>query len=50
VEHPSELWRNWSPAGFDRRHNFQLGFAYELPWQSNGSYEAWPRRFWAIGS
>ena len=22
---PSELWRNWAPAGFDRRHNFQLG-------------------------
>ena len=33
---PSELWRNWAPAGFDRRHNFQLGFAYALPWQSNG--------------
>jgi hypothetical protein len=37
---PSELWRNWSPAGFDRRHNFQLGFAYALPWQSDGSYES----------
>jgi hypothetical protein len=36
---PSELWRNWGPAGFDRRHNFQLGFAYQLPWQSGGSYE-----------
>jgi len=34
---PSELYRNWAPAGFDRRHNFQLGFAYALPWQSNGS-------------
>jgi hypothetical protein len=31
---PSELGRNWAPAGFDRRHNFQLGFAYALPWQS----------------
>jgi hypothetical protein len=31
---PSELSRNWGPAGFDRRHNFQLGFAYALPWQS----------------
>jgi hypothetical protein len=31
---PSELWRNWAPAGFDRRHNFQMGFAYSLPWQS----------------
>jgi hypothetical protein len=35
---PSEQWRNWAPAGFDRRHNFQLGFAYALPWQSQGSY------------
>ena len=33
---PSERWRNWAPAGFDRRHNFQLGFAYALPWQSPG--------------
>jgi hypothetical protein len=37
---PSELWRNWGPAGFDRRHNFQLGFAYQLPWQSQGSYDS----------
>jgi hypothetical protein len=36
---PSEVWRNWAPAGFDRRHNFQLGFAYQLPWQSAGSYD-----------
>jgi hypothetical protein len=36
---PGELHRNWAPAGFDRRHNFQLGFAYALPWQSQGSYE-----------
>jgi len=35
---PSELGRNWAPAGFDRRHNFQIGFAYQLPWQSGGSY------------
>ena len=34
---PSELSRNWGPAGFDRRHNFQLGFVYALPWQSAGS-------------
>jgi hypothetical protein len=34
---PSELYRNWAPAGFDRRHNFQLGFAYALPWMNNGS-------------
>jgi len=37
---PSELWRNWGPAGFDRRHNFQMGFAYSLPWQSaTGSHD-----------
>jgi Carboxypeptidase regulatory-like domain/TonB dependent receptor-like, beta-barrel len=36
---PSELFRNWAPAGFDRRHNFQLGFAYALPWQSTGGYD-----------
>ena len=34
---PSELWRNWAPAGFDRRHNFTLGFAYQLPWTNDGS-------------
>src|SRR5688572_2617000 len=37
---PSEVYRNWGPAGFDRRHNFQLAFAYQLPWQSTGSYES----------
>jgi hypothetical protein len=37
---PSELDRNWSPAGFDRRHNFQMGFAYQLPWQSSGTYDS----------
>jgi hypothetical protein len=36
---PSELDRNWGPAGFDRRHNFQLGFAYALPWQSENGYD-----------
>jgi hypothetical protein len=35
---PSELWRNWGPAGFDRRHNFQLGFVYALPWRSENGY------------
>jgi len=33
---PSELGRNWAPAGFDRRHNLQLGFVYALPWQNKG--------------
>jgi hypothetical protein len=36
---PSELYRNWALAGFDRTHNFQLGFAYALPWQSQGSMD-----------
>jgi len=35
---PSELYRNWGPAGFDRRHNLQLGFIYSLPWQSGNGY------------
>ena len=35
---PSETYRNYAPAGFDRRHNFTIGFAYQLPLQSNGSY------------
>jgi hypothetical protein len=35
---PSELSRNWAPAGFDRRHNLQLGFVYQLPWQSGNGY------------
>jgi hypothetical protein len=36
---PSELYRNWGPAGFDRRHNFQLGFAYALPIQGTNGYD-----------
>ncbi|HEY7502176.1 MAG TPA: TonB-dependent receptor [Vicinamibacterales bacterium] len=39
-EHPLEQDRNWALAGFDRTHNFQIGFAYALPWQSSGSYES----------
>ena len=31
---PGYLDRNWAPAGFDRRHNFTLGFAYALPWRA----------------
>jgi TonB dependent receptor len=36
---PSQIDRNFAPAGFDRRHNFQLGFLYQLPWQSQGGYQ-----------
>jgi hypothetical protein len=39
-EHPLEQGRNWALAGFDRTHNFQLGFAYQLPWQSDGNYDS----------
>jgi Carboxypeptidase regulatory-like domain/TonB dependent receptor len=39
-EHPLEQHRNWALAGFDRTHNFQIGFAYTLPWQSEGGYES----------
>jgi hypothetical protein len=36
---PSLLDRNYALAGFDRTHNFQLGFLYQLPWQSaDGGY------------
>jgi hypothetical protein len=37
-EHPLEQDRNWALAGFDRTHNFQLGFAYALPWQNDQGY------------
>jgi hypothetical protein len=37
-EHPLEQHLNWALAGFDRTHNFQLGFAYALPWQNEGGY------------
>ena len=31
----SQLERNYAVAGFDRKHNFQLGFLYQLPWRSD---------------
>jgi hypothetical protein len=39
-EHPLEQHRNWALAGFDRTHNVQFGFAYQLPWQNDGGYES----------
>jgi hypothetical protein len=36
---PTEYYRNYALAGFDRTHNFQLGFAYQLPWQSTNGYD-----------
>jgi hypothetical protein len=50
---PSQLSRNYALAGYDRTHNFQMGFLYDLPfakgssnpvaavvrdWQVNGVY------------
>ncbi|MBA2356729.1 MAG: TonB-dependent receptor [Acidobacteria bacterium] len=35
--HPLYQDRSWARAGFDRPHNFQMGFVYELPWQHEGS-------------
>jgi hypothetical protein len=35
---PSQLHRNYAVSGFDRTHNFQVGFLYQLPWQRNGGY------------
>src|SRR5207245_8076615 len=35
---PREDARNWAPASFDRRHNHQVGFVYQLPWQSSNGY------------
>ncbi len=32
----SQLSRNYAPAGFDRTHNLQMGFVYELPVARNG--------------
>jgi Carboxypeptidase regulatory-like domain/TonB dependent receptor-like, beta-barrel len=37
---PSQVDRNFAPAGFDRRHNFQVGFLYQLPWQNRGGYSS----------
>ena len=36
---PSEYYRNYALAGFDRPHNFQMGFAYALPWQTKSGYD-----------
>jgi outer membrane receptor protein involved in Fe transport len=53
---PSQLSRNYALAGYDRTHNFQMGFLYDLPfgkgssnpvtavvrdWQVNGVFAAY---------
>jgi carboxypeptidase family protein/TonB-dependent receptor-like protein len=35
--HPLYQDRSWALASFDRTHNFQMGFVYQLPWQNQGS-------------
>jgi Carboxypeptidase regulatory-like domain len=35
--HPGYRDRSWALAGYDRPHNLQLGFVYQLPWQYEGS-------------
>jgi hypothetical protein len=37
---PFALDRNFALAGYDRTHNFQLGFLYQLPYRSEGSYDS----------
>ena len=61
---PSQLHRNFSTAGYDRRHNFQMGFVYQLPfakgssnpaalvvkdWQVNGIFSAYSGLPFTIG-
>ena len=61
---PSQLHRNYALAGFDRTHNFQMGFVYELPfaqgqsgplalvvrnWQLNGVFSAYSGTPFSIG-
>jgi hypothetical protein len=31
---PSQIERNYARGGFDRKHNFQIGFVYQLPWKT----------------
>jgi hypothetical protein len=35
--HPLYMDRSWALAGFDRPHNFQMGFVYQLPWAYEGN-------------
>jgi hypothetical protein len=34
----SQLDRNWAPAGFDRRHNLQMGFVYQIGGETPNGY------------
>jgi len=61
---PSQLSRNYALAGYDRTHNFQMGFLYDLPfgkgssgpvaavvrdWQVNGVYSFYSGTPFSIG-
>jgi hypothetical protein len=61
---PSQLSRNYALAGYDRTHNFQMGFLYDLPfgkgssnpvamvvrdWQLNGVYAFYSGTPYTIG-
>lgn len=35
---PSLYERNYALAGYDRTHNLQMGFVYQLPWQGGQGY------------
>ena len=37
---PSQLDRNWAPAGFDRRHNLQVGFVYQIGGETTNGYKS----------
>jgi hypothetical protein len=62
--HPMKFQDNYSLTGYDRTHNFQMGFLYELPflkndasakgtllggWQLNGVFGAYSGSPYAIG-
>jgi len=61
---PSQLSRNYALAGYDRTHNFSMGFLYDLPfakndsgvlpslvknWQVNGVYQIYSGTPFTIG-
>jgi hypothetical protein len=61
---PSQLSRNYALAGYDRTHNFSMGFLYDLPfakndngvlativqnWQVNGVYQIYSGNPFTIG-
>ncbi len=36
-DHLDQWERNWARAGYDRTHNFQMGFVYDLPFLKNNN-------------